>query len=115
MASAETLWRLHSAKKPDGAAEGTEVSAIADTLPAAPELPIRGRFVIRREQPEATYQLDSAEILSSVSEASVPVDHSEAFAELAWRERLAQAARHRLRGGQRGSAGSAGGAISIQA
>jgi hypothetical protein len=76
------------------------------------ELPVRGRFIIGREQPE-TYTLTPAEIMS-VCQPSVPVDHSEAFAELAWRERLAQAARHRLRGGQRGGAGSAGGAISIQ-
>jgi hypothetical protein len=121
MASAETLWRLYASgqipkisglPQTGDRAKSDNVSHLQTDVSALPsERKVRGRFVLT--PPESSYQVTPAEIMSSVA-PSVLVDRSEAFAELAWRERLAQAARHRLRGGQRGGAGSAGGGVSIQ-
>jgi hypothetical protein len=69
----------------------------------------RRRFARRREGPES-YTLDRSTILSMV-DADVPPDRAGAFAELAQRDRLAQAMR---RLAARGRAGNPPGAIAIQ-
>jgi hypothetical protein len=121
MAKTATISKMYP-KEPGGAAERTDLaaiaaksqsSAIAENLPAGRELPVRGRFVLGRERPEAVYSLDSAEIMS-VMQPGGPVDRSSDLQILAVREKAAQLARRWLRARQRGSAGSAGGAISIQ-
>jgi hypothetical protein len=120
MAKTATISKMYPTKA-GGAAEigdqgrhgGHEkVPNLAELL-AGRERPVRARFVLPREQPEATYSLDAPDIMS-IMQPGVPVDRAEAFADLAWRERLAQAARHRLRARQRGGAGSAAGPVSIQ-
>jgi hypothetical protein len=113
MASAGSLWRLHATKEPGGAAATENQKGQLSLLIRDLELPVRSRFVLTKPQPEAEYQLDSATMMN-ICEAADTIDRSRDFQALAAREKFFRLARHWLRGGQRGGAGSAAGPVPIQ-
>jgi hypothetical protein len=99
MAKAETISRLHRteeqvtqfAKLPQPENARVKTANFADSQIAVSALPperqVRGRFVLRRAEPEPGYTL-TPEIMSTMVESTGPRDYARGFQELAERERL---------------------------